>query len=83
MKILVITEQREGKWNKVSFETLAAAQQIASQAKASISERRHRQRRRGAWPTNSPARSSTKCCSSSTTCSNNTRPTDLRSRCAK
>ncbi len=36
MKILVITEQREGKWNNVSFETLAAAQQIASQAKASI-----------------------------------------------
>jgi electron transfer flavoprotein alpha subunit len=29
MKILVITEQREGKWNKTSFETLAAAQQIA------------------------------------------------------
>jgi electron transfer flavoprotein alpha subunit len=37
MKILVITEQREGKWNKVSFETLAAAQQIAAQAKASVS----------------------------------------------
>jgi electron transfer flavoprotein alpha subunit len=37
MKILLITEQREGKWNKVSFETLAAAQQIASQAKASVS----------------------------------------------
>jgi electron transfer flavoprotein alpha subunit len=29
MKILVITEQRDGKWNKGSFETLAAAQQIA------------------------------------------------------
>jgi electron transfer flavoprotein alpha subunit len=29
MKILAITEQREGKWNKSSFETLAAAQQIA------------------------------------------------------
>ncbi len=37
MKILVITEQREGKWNKVSFETLAAAQQIAQQAKGSLS----------------------------------------------
>jgi electron transfer flavoprotein alpha subunit len=37
MKILVITEQREGRWNKVSFETLAAAQQIAAQAKASVS----------------------------------------------
>ncbi|HUJ31086.1 MAG TPA: electron transfer flavoprotein subunit alpha/FixB family protein [Candidatus Acidoferrum sp.] len=37
MKILLITEQREGKWNKVSFETLAAAQQIASQTKASVS----------------------------------------------
>lgn len=30
MNILLITEQREGKWNKVSFETLAAAQQIAA-----------------------------------------------------
>jgi electron transfer flavoprotein alpha subunit len=29
MKILTITEQREAKWNKASFETLAAAQQIA------------------------------------------------------
>jgi electron transfer flavoprotein alpha subunit len=29
MKILLITEQHEGQWNKVSFETLAAAQQIA------------------------------------------------------
>jgi electron transfer flavoprotein alpha subunit len=37
MKILLISEQREGKWNNVSFETLAAAQQIASQAKASVS----------------------------------------------
>ena len=25
MKILLITEQREGQWNKISFETLAAA----------------------------------------------------------
>ena len=30
MKILVITEQREGKWNPVSFETLVAAQQMAA-----------------------------------------------------
>jgi electron transfer flavoprotein alpha subunit len=37
MKILLITEQREGKWNKVSFEALAASQQIAAQAKASVS----------------------------------------------
>ncbi len=29
MNILVITEQRDAKWNKTSFETLAAAQQIA------------------------------------------------------
>ncbi len=28
MKILVITEQRDGKWNNVSFEAVAAAQQI-------------------------------------------------------
>ncbi len=37
MKILLITEQRDAKWNKVSFETLAAAQQIASEAKDSLS----------------------------------------------
>ena len=37
MKLLLITEQREGKWNKVSFEALAAAQQIATQAKGSVS----------------------------------------------
>lgn len=37
MKILLVTEQREGKWNKVSFESLAAAQQIAKQASGSVS----------------------------------------------
>jgi electron transfer flavoprotein alpha subunit len=37
MKILFITEQREGKWNSVSFETLAAAQQIASQTGGTVS----------------------------------------------
>jgi len=37
MKVLVITEQREGKWNKVSFETLAAAQQIARETGGSLS----------------------------------------------
>jgi len=37
MKILLITEQRDAKWNKVSFETLAAAQQIAQQAKGTLS----------------------------------------------
>jgi electron transfer flavoprotein alpha subunit len=37
MKILLITEQRDAKWNKVSFETLAAAQQIATQTKGSLS----------------------------------------------
>jgi len=36
MKILLITEQREGNWNKVSFETLAAAQQIAQQTKGTL-----------------------------------------------
>ncbi len=30
MKILVITEQREGKWNPASFESIVAAQQIAA-----------------------------------------------------
>ena len=37
MKILAITEQRDAKWNKVSFEILAAAQQIAEQTKSTIS----------------------------------------------
>ena len=32
MKILAITEQRDAKWNKTSFETLVAAQQIAAEA---------------------------------------------------
>jgi len=36
MKILLITEQRDAKWNKVSFETLVAAQKIASEAKGSL-----------------------------------------------
>ncbi len=36
MQILLITEQREGKWNKTSFETLAAAQQIAAATKGRL-----------------------------------------------
>ncbi len=36
MNILLITEQRDGKWNKVSFETLTAAQQIAAEMKGSL-----------------------------------------------
>jgi electron transfer flavoprotein alpha subunit len=36
MNILLITEQREGKWNKTSFETLAAAQQIAGETKGRL-----------------------------------------------
>lgn len=36
MKILVIAEQRDGKWNNASFETLAAAQQIARAGNGSI-----------------------------------------------
>jgi electron transfer flavoprotein alpha subunit len=37
MKILVITEQRQGKWNNASFETLAAAQQIAAETSGTVS----------------------------------------------
>lgn len=37
MKILVITEQRQGKWNNTSFETLAAAQQMAQGRPSSVS----------------------------------------------
>ena len=37
MKILVVTEQRQGKWNNASFETLAAAQQIAKDTSSSVS----------------------------------------------
>jgi electron transfer flavoprotein alpha subunit len=36
MKILVITEQRQGKWNNASFETLAAAQQIAAETSSTV-----------------------------------------------
>jgi len=37
MNILLIAEQREGKWNKTSLEALAAAQQIAAEAKGHLS----------------------------------------------
>ena len=37
MRILVVTEQRRGKWNNASFETLAAAQQIAKDTSSTIS----------------------------------------------
>jgi electron transfer flavoprotein alpha subunit len=37
MKILLITEQRDAKWSKVSFETLAAGQQIARETGVSLS----------------------------------------------
>ena len=37
MKILIITEQRQGKWNNASFETLAAAQQIAKDTSSTVS----------------------------------------------
>jgi electron transfer flavoprotein alpha subunit len=36
MKILLITEQRDSRWNNVSFETLAAAQQIARQVNGTL-----------------------------------------------
>jgi electron transfer flavoprotein alpha subunit len=37
MKILVVTEHRQGKWNNTSFETLAAAQQIAKDTSSTVS----------------------------------------------
>jgi electron transfer flavoprotein alpha subunit len=37
MKILLVTEQRQGKWNNTSFETLAAAQQIAAALSGTVS----------------------------------------------
>jgi electron transfer flavoprotein alpha subunit len=37
MKILVITEQRQGKWNNTGLETLAAAQQIAKDTSSTVS----------------------------------------------
>ncbi len=37
MNILLIPEQREAQWNPVSFETLAAAQQIAAQTQSRLS----------------------------------------------
>jgi electron transfer flavoprotein alpha subunit len=36
MKILVITELRQGKWNNASFETLVAAQQIAKDTASAV-----------------------------------------------
>lgn len=36
MKILIVTEQREGKWSRISFETLAAAQQIAADVQGTL-----------------------------------------------
>jgi electron transfer flavoprotein alpha subunit len=36
MNILLITEQRDAQWNKTSFETLAAAQQIAAETKSRL-----------------------------------------------
>ncbi|MGB7845073.1 MAG: electron transfer flavoprotein subunit alpha/FixB family protein [Candidatus Acidiferrum sp.] len=37
MKILVVTELRQGKWNNTSFETLVAAQQIAVATSGAVS----------------------------------------------
>jgi len=37
MKILVVTEQRQGKWNNASFETLVAGQQIAGAKNGTVS----------------------------------------------
>ena len=37
MNILLITEQREGQWNRTSFETLAAAQQLAAETSGRLS----------------------------------------------
>src|SRR5258708_28954482 len=37
MKIMVIAEQRQGKWNKTRFETLAGAQQIAKDTESAVS----------------------------------------------
>jgi len=36
MKILAVTEQRQGKWNNAGFETLAAAQQIAKETSSTV-----------------------------------------------
>src|SRR5260370_37954156 len=37
MKILVVTELQQGKWNNTSFETLVAAQQIAKGTSSAVS----------------------------------------------
>ena len=81
MKILLITEQRDAKWNKTSFETLAAAQQIAQGYGRNLS---------GvvigkgvaALADELAAKILRKFCWSSTNCCALTRPTDTRSRCA-
>jgi len=79
MNILLITEQREGKWNKTSFETLAAAQQIANETKGRLMPLRSARVLRR-WRANLLRKSLMKCCSSNTICSPRTRRTDIRSR---
>ncbi len=37
MSILIVMEQREGAWNRMSFETLAAAQQMAAELQTTVS----------------------------------------------
>ncbi len=83
MKILLITEQREGQVEQGQLRDSGggAADRPAGQGHRSPAWSSAKALRR--WRTISPAISSTKCCSSSTTCSRNTRPTVFRSRCGR
>ena len=76
MKLLVIAEQRQGKWNNTSFETLAAAQQIAAATSGTVSAvvvGRVWQRWRSSWR----QKMWRKCCSLSTSCWRATRRMDI------
>ena len=74
MKILAITEQRDAKWNKVSFEIIAAAQQIAEQTKSTVTAVVIGKGVAGSCRRTGRLPSSTKFFSSSTICSQNYTP---------
>ena len=79
MNILVITEQRDARWNPVSFETLAAAQQISGQTQSRLAAVVIG---KGVRPLADELAgfALAEVCSSNTGCSRNTRRTDSPSR---
>ena len=68
MSILAVLEQRGGQWNRMSFETLAAAQQMAKELGTTASAAVLGPRRRGAGERTSRRSSSKRFTPSSTNC---------------